>query len=647
MQLASVFGDHMVLQREIPIPVWGTAAVGEAVTVTLAGQQARTVADARGQWMLQLPAMPAGGPFEMTVSGASTLSLRDVMIGEVWVCSGQSNMEMAVQSVNDAEGEIERAAYPDIRLFTVPKHTAFTPETAVSDPHAWELCAPNTVPAFSAVGYFFGRELYQRLGVPIGLINTSWGGTVAETWTSREGLLAEPSLHPLLENLDNTLPNLEQMTAAYEAEKRQWELSPMRQDPGNSGWAQGWADPATDTTDWDEMPLPGAWQERGMIFSGVFWFRREVEIPAAWAGKDLTLSIGACDKSDVTYFNNVEMGGLSIDERSDAWCIPRTYTIPAALVQSGKNTIAVRVFSNIYHGGMTGPASQMHIGPVDASGAPISLVGPWRYQIEYNFGLVTPPPITAPAPPGMDNPNWATLLYNGMIAPLIPYAIRGAIWYQGESNADRGEQYRTLFPAMITDWRKRFAVGDFPFLFVQLANFMEPPTEPTDCQWAELREAQTMTLDLANTGMAVIIDIGEAVDIHPRNKQDVGYRLALNALANTYGMADLPYSGPLYTRMEVEGNAIRLFFDHTNGGLQCRGERLEAFAIAGEDRAFVWADAVIDGDTVLVSSPHVSAPVAARYGWANNPPCNLYNGANLPASPFRTDAWPACVPIGA
>jgi len=645
MRLAAIFSDNMVLQREVPIPVWGTARAGEAVTVTLAGQTAKTVAGVDGHWELRLPALPVGGPYEMIVSGDETLTLHNVLLGEVWICSGQSNMEWPTELSNNGEAEVAAANYPNMRLFTVPKHAAYTPEDDIPNASGWAVCTPASIPLFSAVGYFFGRMLHQELQVPVGLINASWGGTVAETWTSRQALLAEPSLVEMVENYDRAILNIDKLIEDYRQAKVKWANGTVPEDPGNSGWERGWADPATDISEWEQILLPGGWQLRGHNYSGVFWFRKEVDVPANWAGKELVLSIGACDKSDVTYFNNVQVGGVSIEERSDSWCMPRVYTIPAELVKVGKNVIAVRVFSNIYQGGMIGPSSLMHLTVAgDANEAAMVLKGEWAYQVEHNFGIVATPFGGPAAPPGQDNPNWPTLLYNGMIAPVIPYALRGAIWYQGESNVGRSVEYQTLFPVMISDWRQRFGVGDFPFLFVQLANYMEEPTEPADCPWAELREAQTMTLGLNNTGMAVIIDIGEAADIHPRNKQDVSKRLALNALANTYGRTELPYSGPMYDHLEVEGNTIRLFFTHLNGGLRCASDKLTGFAIAGEDRTFVWADAHLDGDTVVVSSPQVPHPVAVRYGWDNNPLCNLYNQAELPASPFRTDKWVAGIP---
>jgi sialate O-acetylesterase len=390
------------------------------------------------------------------------------------------------------------------------------------------------------------------------------------------------------------------------------------------------------------MQAPGSWQGAGLNYNGVVWFRRDVDVPAAWAGKDLVLNLAPCDKHDTTYFNNVEVGGIGL-ENPDAWKTPRCYRIPGRLVKAGRNVIAVRIFSYVYAGGFMGSPAEMKLDPPDgaAGQTPIMLHGDWRYQVEHNFGPITPVALQAPLGPGNQNSPYS--LYNGMIAPLIPYGLRGAIWYQGESNASRPSEYRTLFPAMIRCWRDEWKQGDFPFLLVQLANYMAANAHPVESQWAELREAQALALKLPNTGMAVAIDIGDAADIHPKNKQEVGKRLAAWGLNAFYGRKDVVPSGPLYAGMAVEGNRIRIRFEHVAGGLVVRGGGpLTGFAIAGPapdglPRRFVWADAVVDGETVVVSSPAVPDPTAVRYAWANNPACNLYNAAGLPAAPFRTD----------
>jgi sialate O-acetylesterase len=633
LTLAAVFSDHMVLQRDVPLPVWGWAAPGTAVAVTLAGNRAEAVAGADGRWAVTLPALPAGGPHTLTVDAGETVTVADVLVGEVWICSGQSNMEWPLSLANNAEDEAAAANYPGIRMFTVVKNAVYEPQRDVTG--KWAVCAPDTAPNFSAVGYFFARTLHQELGLPIGMINTSWGGTIAEAWTSREGLECEPALRKIVEDYEAMMTSFDDIHAAYEKIYAEWQQRTLPVDAGNEGLGKGFADPATDTGAWPEMALPANWISAGENYHGVLWFRREVEIPAAWAGRDLQLCLAPCDKSDVTYWNNTEVGHISIEENPQAWATPRVYTVPATLVTPGRNTIAVRVFSNMYGAGMVGGASQMHVSPIGLDAEPIMLAGAWRYQVEQNYGFVQVSP--PPAPPGPGNPNSPYALCRGMLAPLAPYAAKGAIWYQGESNADRGYQYRTLFPAMIRDWRRQWG-SELSFYFVQLANYMAEQPDPCESRWAELREAQTMTLSVPKTGMAVIIDIGEGADIHPRNKQDVGLRLALWALAQDYGKT-IEYSGPLYVAMDVEGGAIRCRFAHA-GGLTARGGALRAFSIAGEDRNFVWADAVIDGETVVVSSPKVPNPVAVRYGWADNPPCNLYNAAGLPATPFRTDSWP-------
>jgi len=635
MKLASLFTDHMVLQREIEIPVWGWAESGRLVTVELAGTTVTATAGADGKWLAKLPALAAGGPHTLTVRtpGEAPLVVNDVLIGEVWLCSGQSNMEFGLACAVNGTAEVAAADHPQIRLFKVPLRSEAKPQDSVAA--EWKLCTPESASEFSAVGYFHGLELQRRLGVPVGLIDSSRGGTKAEAWTSRDGLAAEPALQSLVVESDRLATSDPVAVEGFRRKFAQWEQTYVnRSFPENLGFEQGWASPG-EIGEWKPITAPGHWQRAGLNFNGVVWFRREVEIVADWAGRDLTLSIGACDKSEWTYFNGELVGSLTHADSPNSWSTPRVYTVPGRLVQAGKNVIAVRVFSHLYDAGMTGPAAEMFVRPVAASQAEtISLAGPWNYRVEHNFGIIPPAPA---APPGPDTPGAPCALYNGMIAPLVPYALRGAIWYQGESNTDLPGQYRTLFPAMIRDWRKLWGQEHFHFHFVQLANYMNPPEEPGESLWAELREAQTMALPLPDSGMAVIIDIGEASDIHPKNKQDVGRRLAASVLAKIYGLADVTPSGPLYKTCQIEGAHIRISFDYVGDGLVARGGALKAFAIAGEDRKFVWAKAAIDGDNVVVSSPEIPAPVAVRYGWADNPPCNLYNKAGLPASPFRTD----------
>jgi len=634
VRLPALVGRHMVLQRDQPARVWGWAAPGERVRVSVSGAAGESAASADGRWTVDLPPQPAGGPFAMTVAGRNTIALDDVWFGEVWVASGQSNMEWPLaQSTGGPEAAA--AGCDGLRLFTVAKATSLQPKDDVSG--QWTSCGAATAPAFSAVAFFFGLELHRALGVKVGLVHSSWGGTPAEAWTSREALGAEPSLRPMVADFDAAL-NDPVARKTFTERLEAWEAANYHQDASNEGVAKGWAKPETDTGGWTIMDLPRQWEKAGLSIDGAVWFRRTVEIPAAWAGKDLRLSLGALDDFDTTYFAGEEVGRTG-KETPGYWAVPRKYVVPGRLVKAGRATAAVRVFDHYGGGGFSGAPPEMTLAPADGTGAPLPLAGPWQYQVERSLPPSTPDFATQPRYPSPDNPNSPTVLYGAMIAPLTPLAIRGAIWYQGESNAGAAFQYRTLFPAMIRDWRRAWGRGDFPFLFVQLANYMARAPEPGESAWAELREAQARTLALPHTGMAVAIDIGEAADIHPKNKKDVGARLARWALADTYGRS-LAKSGPLYRSSAVEGGAIRVRFGHASGLATADGQAPRAFAIAEADRNWRWAEARIDGETIVVTSPEAKQPVAVRYAWADNPEATLRNGALLPASPFRTDDWP-------
>lgn len=638
MRLAAIFSSGMVLQRDCEIPVWGWAEPGDGVAVECAGNKARVRAASNGSWRVTLPALPAGGPHRMTVSAADqTEYLDDILIGEVWICSGQSNMEFALSATVEGVDACATADVPGLRFFTVPHAHSIVPLSNTTS--RWVACIPREASKFSAVAYYFGRELHERLKVPVGLVNCSWGGTLCQAWTSREGLEADSSLHGYVEQLDSSLnQNTEEGLAEYETARRKFLAEALPQDAGNRGFSEGWAGAGFDDSGWSRMTLPNYWSCAGHPTNGVFWFRQEVEVPEAWAGHDLILSLGWADKSDDTYFNGHRVGGLTWVENEDSWQTPREYPVPSALVKPGRNVIAVRVMSNYTGGGLAGPASSMELSPRGLSGAkPLPLAGDWLYAVEQDFGKVA----AAGMPVRPRDHNVPSALFNGMIAPLIPFALRGAIWYQGESNADDHVRYRTLFPAMIRDWRSRWEVGDFPFYFVQLANFVSKDGSLADYEnspWAMLREAQSHTRTLPNTGMAVAIDIGEARDIHPRNKRDVGLRLAVNALAQTYGQ-NVVYKGPVFKGLHVEGNTVWLEFDHAEG-LNSSDGVARGFAVAGVDRVFKVASGRIEGASVVVSSPAVKEPVAARYGWGDCPACTLYNASKLPAEPFRTDNWP-------
>lgn len=623
--LPPMFSDNMVLQQQSDAPIWGEAKPMKTVKITTSwdGKTYETQADKQGRWKLSVSTPEAGGPYEITLTDGQKLVLKNVLIGEVWICSGQSNMEMPLKGwgkILDYEKEIAAANHPNIRLLHVEHVTATQPQTdiAIRD-NGWQVCYPLTIPEFSATAYFFGREISQTQNVPVGLIHTSWGGTNAESWISGKMLKEMPDFAKVVEEV-KAMPDRNAMKAEYLKGLQAWE------NLVDDGFATGKpvrAAASLDDAGWGNMTFPGMVEEQGLDgFDGLIWLRRTIDIPASWAGKKVQLSLGAIDDNDITYWNGREVG------RTNGYSATRLYTVPAKLVKAGPLTLAVRVMDT---GGGCGMIDDLYLR--SDNGEQISLAGEWKYQVAADARKEGLPPADM-----SENPNLPTSLYNAMIHPLVPYGIRGAIWYQGENNASRAYQYRELFPLVIENWRKDWG-QDFPFYFVQLANYMKTSPQPADSDWAELREAQTRTLSVANTGMAVIIDKGDANDIHPKDKQTVGHRLALAARAQTYG-EQIPYSGPMYRSYQVAGDKIILSFDHTDGGLKSGdGKALQGFAIAGRDHKFHWAKAEIEGDKIVVSSPDVPYPVAVRYAWANNPVCNLYNGAGLPASPFRTDDW--------
>jgi sialate O-acetylesterase len=636
-KLPKIFSDNMVLQRDMEVPIWGMDAPGRRVSVRIGGNEKQTRADEEGRWMLRLAPMAAGGPHTLMVSGSSTKTFSNVLIGDVWICSGQSNMEMNLRpgplAVYNVEQEIASANLPSIRLFDVPRSSKFAPQEDLGGGQ-WQVCSPETVETFSAVGFFFGREIHQHLGVPIGLINSSKGASPAEAWTSAEALSTHPDYAQTVRDMPNRIASAALEEAEWEKRAIAWEAALDTHDAGYANGEAAWASPTFSDSAWGMMTLPGYWEDEGFPnLDGFMWFRHTVDVPEAWAEKPLKLGLAAINDMDRAWFNGTMVGKF---EHTAGWTAPRVYDVPGNLVHAGKNVIAVRVYDVGNRGGMYGAAEDMWLKPA-AGGDAIPLAGTWRCKTGLDLKTIEPKP---QAPQfSEDNFRLPAVLYNGMIAPIVPYAMRGAIWYQGEGNAGKAYQYRTLFPLMIRDWRQRWGQGDFPFLYVQLASFLETKPEPTDDPWAELREAQLMTLAEPNTGMAVTIDIGDAENVHPRNKQDVGKRLALAARHVAYG-ENLVYSGPTYKSMRIEGNCIRISFDHVGGGLVAKGgEKLSGFAVAGADQNFVWADASLDGNTVIVKSDRVSNPVAVRYAWASNPLCNLLNKEGLPASPFRTDNW--------
>ena len=635
VRVAALIGDHMVVQQKKPVRLWGTAKAGESVEASLGAGKGRTKADPSGHWALTLPGLSAGGPYTLTVHGANTLAFTDVWVGEIWVASGQSNMEWPLsQSKGAAEAVAEGCS--GLHLFTVAKATALDPRADVEG--SWQACASGTAPGFSAVAYHFGQELRRALGVPVGLIHSSWGGTPAEAWTPRRALVVEPSLKPMVDAFDEALRN-PALRAEAAGQIAAWEAKNFHQDTGNTGVTQGFASVDGAGAGWSNMDLPQYWESAGLLIDGAVWFRRDVDVPAEWSGRDLVLSLGPLDDLDTSYWNGDPVGATG-KETPQYWATPRRYTIPGRLVKAGRNVVAVRVFDHFGNGGFGGAPAQMAVALASGGAPSLPLAGAWDYKVERSLEPATADFSTRPEVLDADNPNSPTVLWNAMMVPLTPFPVAGGIWYQGESNASRAYQYRTLFPVMIRAWREAWDQPDLPFLFVQLANYNPLVASPGESDWAELREAQTMTLRLPNTGMAVILDIGEAGDIHPRNKKDVGSRLALVALQTVYGK-HVVASGPTFTSMARVGPALRVRFENLGGGLvTADGATPKGFAIAGADRTWRWAEARIDGESVMLSSPEVPEPVAVRYGWADNPPNTLRNKAGLPAVPFRTDDWP-------
>ncbi|MHB9057020.1 MAG: sialate O-acetylesterase [Paludibacteraceae bacterium] len=631
--LPALFTDNMVLQQQSDAPIWGKATPGKNVTLQASWDKKtyQTKAAVDGTWRLKVKTPAASlTPYSLTISDGKAVTLHNVLIGEVWICSGQSNMEMPLADwgkIADYEKEIAAADFPNIRLLQVEKSTSLSLQSDLKvSGGSWKVCSPATIPLFSATAYFFGRNLYQNLQIPIGLIHSSWGGTTAEAWTSEQSLEKMPDFADFVREVKKMPSGDVERDNLMNQKLVNWKNELIAKDRGYKANEAIWAKLDMDDSDWKSMFVPQFWDEQGFTdFDGVIWFRKTITIPTEWQGHDITLNLGMVDDNDVTFFNGQQIGS------TEGWDRSRTYNIPGKLVNQGKTVITVRVFDSGGGGGFHGDKEAVNISL--SADKKINLSGYWQYAVGLNL-KETPQPILT-----QNTQNNPTSLYNAMIHPLIPYAFRGVIWYQGEANVDRAYQYRELFPLLILGWRKQWN-ADFPFYFVQLANFLPQKAQPESSVWAELREAQANALHLDNTGMAVIIDIGEGGNIHPKNKQEVGRRLALLARNKTYGQ-NVVSSGPMYESYFVENGKIRIKFKNTESGLTTRSkEALNGFAIAGPDHTFYWADAVIDGNEIIVSSPKVEFPVAVRYAWADNPACNLINQANLPASPFRTDEWP-------
>jgi len=630
IHLPSIFDNNMVMQQKTKVPVWGEAEPGGKVVIQIAGLEASAIVSDDGNWRTSINSPEAGGPYELKIIGQKTITYKNVMFGEVWLASGQSNMQMPFADwgkINNYKQEIAEAKYPDIRLFQAKHVMSNTPLKEIQA-DGWKECSPETIAEFSATAYFFGRYLYKKLKVPIGIIHSSWGGTVVEAWTSGKTLADFPEFDKPIQYLTSPKSPDNDIFKVHRETLKLWQDKINKQIYQAKSVKQGWQNPDYNDKNWKTMNVPGTWESQGLDFDGIVWFRKAVKLPDSWLGQDINISLGPINDFDITWVNGEKIGSEALVS------IPRNYIIPASLIKDGKMTIAVQILDIGNSGGMYGHKNQIYIN--NQSGDTLSLAGLWHFKTDPFQPKIEQMPVL---PTIMEGPNRPTVLFNAMISPILTYAIKGAIWYQGESNAGRAYQYRKLFSSMIRDWRSYWKQGNFYFLFVQLANFQEHKTKPSDDAWAELREAQLMALKEPNTGMAVAIDIGDAKDIHPKNKQEVGRRLALNALKLAYDK-NIENSGPIYKSMSIEGNKIRLSFEHADSGLMIKnGTKLKGFAIAGKDKKFKWAKAKIDGNSVVVWNSSIKQPVAVRYAWQSNPVCNLYNKAGLPASPFRTDQW--------
>ncbi len=655
VEVPALFSNNMVLQQRSNVPFWGKALPGSKISVKASwGAVAKGEAKPDSNWMVKLKTPKAGGPFTVDLQiGDSTINYKNVLVGEVWLCSGQSNMEMPLagwpphDTIANSSKEIKEANYSNLRLFTVARAYSIEPEFNCKG--SWSECTPENAAGFSATAFFFGKKLAETLKIPVGLIHSSWGGTTAEAWTSKKYLSQFEQFKDVLNKIDESKPMIKQFD---EWLKSHPVIDVSAKDP-QSKWKDldfgdaALANPDFNDNGWRKMELPQLWEGTEVgNFDGIIWFRKKIEIPKSWIGKELIAHVGQIDDMDITFVNGKRVGGY---EQDGFWQTDRIYTVPAELVKDTLLTIAVRVLDDQGGGGIWGVKEKMFLQPKDGEDK-ISIAGEWKYlpvalyfsNKFYVFGIKDDEYFNRPKLPVDISSATPSALYNGMIAPLIPYEIKGVIWYQGESNVGAAELYKKLFPAMIENWRNdwkeetlpgRQAV--FPFYFVQIAPWNYAPGSGSQ----KIREAQMLSLSTPNTGMAVTLDIGKSYTIHPPDKEDVGGRLALWALAKDYHKK-IVYSGPIYKSMKIVKDKIILSFEYVDGGLVLKSKEGENnFMIAGEDKVFKKAEVKIEGKKLVVFSPEVKNPKAVRYGWSEYVDGSLFNKAGLPASSFRTDDW--------
>ncbi|MBF0576937.1 sialate O-acetylesterase [Dysgonomonas sp. GY617] len=614
VKLPVLISDGMVLQRDTKLKLWGWASENESIEIRFLNKSYKTTADSNGKWEVSLPPQQAGGAYQMQIND---ISIHDILIGDVWLCSGQSNMEIPIRRVLDLyQQEVSQINNPYIRHLKVPLNYNFEKTNDDLNGGSWKSATPENILDISAVAYFFAKELYDKYKVPIGLLNSSAGGSPIEAWLSKDALKQFPSDLQTAEQFAQ-VGYIDSIKAQEKKIANQWYSTLNQKDKGISDWFKS----DLNTFDWGTINLPGYWVDKGIgNINGSFWFRKDFELPASIVGKPAVLRLGCIVDSDSAYINGKFVGTTSYQYP------PRIYTIPLGILHEGKNSVAVRVINSIGKGGFVEDKPyQVIVG--DES---IDLTGEWKYKLGAEMKPLAPQTFFQYKPMG---------LYNGMIAPVIDYPIKGVIWYQGEANTSKSTEYSAMLSALITDWRMKWNRADLPFILAQLPNFMMAKEQPSESNWAMLREAQSKVLEIPNTGMTVNIDLGEWNDIHPLNKKEVGHRLALCAMKIAYDDKKIISSAPRYNSMVVDGNKITLSFTEIGNGFAST-EKLKGFAVAGEDKQFVWADATTEGDKVIVWSDKVKSPLAVRYAWADNPEgANLRNKEGLPSSPFRTDNW--------
>jgi sialate O-acetylesterase len=616
--VSPIFGDNMVLQRGKVNTLWGWAEPGDKVNVEIGDARATGVAGSDRRWEVKIQPPPAGGPYTVRIIGRQTVELHNVLVGDVWLCGGQSNMGLPLRFTRNGEEVAKTANYPDIRFVNVEGHSAYRHTDLAGG--KWSAVTPETANWISAVAFYFARKVQGQMHIPIGLVLDDMGGTPAETWTSAE------ALRPL-KDFDLPLAELQRLAASGAPEYGNFVMHWY--DENDIGLKGKWASPDIDDSQWKPVDIPGGFAELGVPETpAVAWFRKEILLPDPLPAGRAMLHLGIIERMDTAFVNGKEVGASAWVEN------PRAYFLGEGVLKPGRNVVVLRVLKTKPDGGFMSKPEDLHI--VLGGGTSIPLAGKWKGQLSVD---ARPP---HPLPISYENwPVMPTVLYEGMLAPIAPLSISGAIWYQGEQNSERGYQYRRLLPAMIADWRKLFAQGDFPFYIVSLPAFKPRSATPVEGDaWTETRESQAIAAaTVRNSCLAVTIDTGDANNIHAAEKQPVGERLALCALANYY-QQNVVYAGPKMASVDRLSGAIRVHFTHTDGGLVVKGEKREEFAIAGTDRKWYWADARLEGNAVLVSSPSVPNPIEVRYAWQSNPAATLYNGAGLPAVPFRSDNWP-------